>query len=73
MELNPFKETDLRELREEISALSNGFLWPINNYIQRKWNSFIKNGKERITVMIVPHTEKKIINLYLSFFQYRLA
>jgi murein DD-endopeptidase MepM/ murein hydrolase activator NlpD len=68
MGLNPFKESNLSDLQLRITQfLSDHF----SNFINKSgdlWRRFVKKGNERITVMFIPHTEKKIINFHISIF-----
>ncbi len=68
MRLNPFKESNLKNLQDETRNFLSYYLSPALSFIKSKWNSLHRNGKERITVMIVPHTEQKIINFHLSIY-----
>jgi murein DD-endopeptidase MepM/ murein hydrolase activator NlpD len=63
MILNPFTESNLENLQNDIIKLSADILNPISRLIKSKWEILAKNAKEHITIIIVPHNEKKILNL----------
>jgi murein DD-endopeptidase MepM/ murein hydrolase activator NlpD len=68
IKLNPFKESNLNDLQrnliEFIKEQSQNFAAISKFY----WKKFLKKGKERITVMFIPHSEKRIINFHISIF-----
>jgi murein DD-endopeptidase MepM/ murein hydrolase activator NlpD len=66
--LNPFKDSNLQSLQKYIQNLIStkfGFIWD-----NLKFNFFIlqKKGKERLTIMLIPHSEKKIINFHVPIY-----
>ena len=68
MALNPFKDSNLNDLQKNIkSSLSDHFGRYINS-AKDTWRRFVQKGKERLTVMFIPHTEKRIINFHISIF-----
>ncbi len=68
MNINPFKDSNLRDLQQNIrDFLADHFSGFIAN-IQNRWQLFVKKGKERMTVMFIPHSEKRIINFHISLF-----
>lgn len=44
------------------------FFYNLSLKIENLWKSFIKKGNEKITIMFIPHNQKKIVNLHLSLF-----
>jgi murein DD-endopeptidase MepM/ murein hydrolase activator NlpD len=37
-------------------------------FISTKWKQFIKKGNEKVTLMLIPHNQKKIFNVHMSIF-----
>ncbi len=68
MALNPFKESNLIDLRRTIKDYFKDHLGWLSLIIKEKWKQFLTKGRERITVMFIPHTEKKIVNFHISIF-----
>ena len=68
MRLNPFKESNLFDLQKTLREyLKDHTEWIIAK-LQEKWKRFVAKGRERITIMFIPHTEKKIVNFHISIF-----
>jgi len=38
------------------------------HYVSVKWEHFIKKGNEKVTLMLIPHNQKKILNVHMSIF-----
>ena len=36
--------------------------------MRTKWDRFVAKGNEKITLMVIPHSEKKIVNFHISIF-----
>lgn len=36
--------------------------------LSTKWKQFIKKGNEKVTLMLIPHNQKKIFNVHMSIF-----
>ncbi len=68
MNLNPFKETNLNDLQKNILEFLSAHLSSTQARIKEWWKLFVTKGKERITVMFIPHSEKRIINFHISIF-----
>lgn len=68
MNLNPFKETNLNDLQKNILQFLSDHLSSKQALIKEWWKRFVTKGKERITVMFIPHSEKRIINFHISIF-----
>jgi len=68
LRLNPFKESDLNDLQRNIAEFITGHFSTISEKIKEYWFLFLKKGNERITLMFIPHSEKKIINFHISIF-----
>jgi len=68
MKINPFKETNLEDLKRAIIKFLIDHLGEIAEKIKENWKAFVKKGNERITIMFVPHSEKKIRNIQVSIF-----
>ncbi len=68
MSINPFKDTNLDDLQKDIKTIwkdhFGDFVTKMNAWRER----FISKGKEKITVMFIPHSEKRIINFHISIF-----
>ncbi|MBN1500987.1 MAG: peptidoglycan DD-metalloendopeptidase family protein [Spirochaetes bacterium] len=73
MGLNPFKDADLIDLQEN----SSKFIREVTDRFSTILITFFKNvrkkGNERITLMFIPHSEKKIINFHISIFTITLV
>jgi murein DD-endopeptidase MepM/ murein hydrolase activator NlpD len=68
MGLNPFKESNLNDLQNNISTFFSEYFSGINESIKDWWNRFVNKGSERLTVMFIPHSEKRIVNFHISIF-----
>ncbi len=68
MGLNPFKDADLNDLQENSKKFLSGHFANINKVIKKGWRLFLKKGNERVTLMFIPHSEKRIINFHISIF-----
>jgi murein DD-endopeptidase MepM/ murein hydrolase activator NlpD len=68
MNLNPFKETNLYDLQKDIIKFLSDHLSSKQAKLKDWWNRFVIKGKERITIMFIPHSEKRIINFHVSIF-----
>ena len=68
MALNPFKDSNLVNLQESITGFLSDRFGFILDSAREKWSFFIKKGKERITIMLIPHSEKRIVNFHVPIF-----
>jgi murein DD-endopeptidase MepM/ murein hydrolase activator NlpD len=68
MNLNPFKETNLYDLQKNIIRFLSDHLSSKQAKLKDLWSRFVTKGKERITIMFIPHSEKRIINFHVSIF-----
>ena len=68
MKINPFKETNLEDLQKSITKFLTDHLGETVEKIKNFWEIFLKKGSERITIMFIPHSEKRIINFQVSVF-----
>jgi len=68
MSINPFNDSNLNDLQKDVSQYLNnhldGFVLKIKKFFKKVNNK----GKERITLMFIPHSEKRIINFHISIF-----
>ena len=44
------------------------FIWHIGRGIKRGATGFVKLGKQRFTVMFIPHSEKRVVNFQINVF-----
>jgi murein DD-endopeptidase MepM/ murein hydrolase activator NlpD len=68
MGLNPFKDSNLESLQKYIQYLFSdkfGFIW---DNLKSDFYIIQKKGKERLTIMLIPHSEKKIINFHVPIY-----
>jgi len=68
MAINPFKDSNLNDLQENTRQFFYDHFDTTITRIKLAWERFKKKGNERITVMFIPHSEKKIINFHISIF-----
>lgn len=68
MGLNPFKESNLNDLQNNIQDFFSERFGSVRENFSDWWNRFKKKGNERITIMFIPHNEKKISNFHISIF-----
>jgi murein DD-endopeptidase MepM/ murein hydrolase activator NlpD len=68
MKLNPFKESNLNDLQNNILQFLIDHLSSRQARLKDWWKNLVLRGKERITVMFIPHSEKRIINFHISIF-----
>jgi murein DD-endopeptidase MepM/ murein hydrolase activator NlpD len=68
MGLNPFKDANLNDLQQNIRNFFTDHFSGLSERFKKWRERFVKKGNERITVMFIPHSEKKIINFHISIF-----
>lgn len=68
MAINPFKDTTLNDLQQNIREKLTEHFQGFSEYYRDLWKRFMEKGRERITLMFIPHSEKKIINFHISIF-----
>jgi len=68
MSINPFKNSDLNDLQENIKIFFSDRFSGISYRIKEWRINIVRIGKERLTVMFIPHSEKRIINFHISLF-----
>jgi len=61
--LNRYKKLENSLVKRFVAAISHA-VSSIGDFFHR----LSKSGRQKLTIMLVPHTEKKIINVQLSFF-----
>ncbi len=68
MSLNPFKESNLKDLQEDLLKFLGDHFGDLRKRVIEWWESFKKKGRERVTIMFIPHSEKKIVNFHVTKF-----
>ena len=68
MKINPFKESNLNDLQQNVSKFLSDRCETFSEKMRAKWSRFVAKGREKITIMFIPHSEKKIINFRISIF-----
>ncbi len=68
MGLNPFKESNLSDLQADIIDFLHRHFDDKRKRLRLWWDDVQKKGRERITIMFIPHSEKKIINFHVTKF-----
>lgn len=68
MAINPFKDSNLNDLQDTLSKYISDHYETIRERVGAKRDRFMTKGRERITVMFIPHSEKKIVNFRISIF-----
>ena len=68
MKINPFKDANLNDLQQNISDFLVDHLDNKKIKIKTLWKRLKEKGNERITIMFIPHSEKKILNFHVSIF-----
>jgi len=68
MAINPFKDSNLNDLQQNIKKFLADHYGGLLQSLRSWWQRFLAKGREKITVMFIPHTEKKIINFHVSIF-----
>ncbi len=68
MALNPFKDSNLQDLQDGIEQFINDHSSGVRKKLSDLKARFIAKGKEKVTVMFIPHSEKKIVNFNISIF-----
>ncbi len=68
MGLNPFRESNLSDLQRDLRQFVSDHFGELHARLKREWELFVKKGRERITVMFIPHSEKRILNFHISIF-----
>jgi murein DD-endopeptidase MepM/ murein hydrolase activator NlpD len=68
MGLNPFRDSNLEILQTGIEDFLKDHFGFIVESARENWGLFLKKGRERITIMFIPHSEKRIINFHVPIF-----
>ena len=68
MALNPFKDSNLNDLQQNIKSFIAAHFDGFREKVRTKWDRFVAKGNEKITLMVIPHSEKKIVNFHISIF-----
>jgi len=68
MKINPFKESNLEDLQQNLSEFLSERYDSFRDRFNEKWERFLAKGREKVTLMFVPHSEKKIFSLRVSVF-----
>jgi len=68
MALNPFKDSNLNDLQQNIRSFLSAHFDGLKKNLRLKREHFIAKGNEKITLMVIPHSEKKIVNFHISIF-----
>jgi len=68
MSLNPFKESNFNDLQRDLKRFLAEYFSGVISGSKALWKRFHEKGKERITLMFIPHSEKRIINFHISIF-----
>ncbi len=68
MKINPFRDSNLNDLQQNIWQFFSDHFDGFRKKTKIRWRKFLLKGQERITVMFIPHSEKKILNFHISKF-----
>ena len=68
MSLNPFKESNFEDLQDGLGEFFSDRFGAFRERSSDLWKRFKKKGNERLTIMFIPHNEKKIVNFHISIF-----
>ncbi|HSA15874.1 MAG TPA: peptidoglycan DD-metalloendopeptidase family protein [Spirochaetota bacterium] len=68
MALNPFKDSNLNDLQQNIRSFLSDHFDGLRERARTNWEQFVAKGNEKITLMVIPHSEKKIVNFHISIF-----
>ncbi|MGL4368601.1 MAG: M23 family metallopeptidase, partial [Spirochaetota bacterium] len=68
MGLNPFKESNFDDLKQQLRDFFSELFGSWKDDFSDWWKRFKKKGNERVTIMFIPHNEKKIVNFHISIF-----
>ncbi len=68
MGINPFKDSNLNDLQQNIKEKIYSRFKGINEKAKDLWSRFLTKGREKVTLMLIPHSEKRIINFHISIF-----
>ena len=58
MGLNPFRDSNLNDLQEDIRRFFGDRFGEFAENARAKWDLFVKKGRERVTIMFIPHSAK---------------
>lgn len=68
MGINPFKDANLNDLQGSVLTLLKNLFGNFFDSVKYFFRRVNKKGNERITLMFIPHSEKKIINFHISIY-----
>jgi murein DD-endopeptidase MepM/ murein hydrolase activator NlpD len=68
MALNPFKDSNLADLQQSINEFASKHFGLTVEKTSELAGRIHSKGKERLTVMFIPHSEKRITNFHISIY-----
>ncbi|MBN2434031.1 MAG: M23 family metallopeptidase [Spirochaetes bacterium] len=68
MGLNPFKDADLYDLETYLCKRMVGISRSVKSVLSSFISGINRKGNEKITLMFIPHSEKRIINFHISIY-----
>ncbi|MFC1669096.1 M23 family metallopeptidase [Spirochaetota bacterium] len=68
MGLNPFKDSNLNDLQQNVQGFIADHFGGFAERCNELWKRFLVKGRERLTIMFIPHSEKRIVNFHISIF-----
>lgn len=68
MSVNPFKDANLDDLQKSLHESFRGLFGRLIDSLSARWKHIKGRSRERVTIMVIPHSEKRIINLHVSLF-----
>ncbi|MDY6967301.1 MAG: M23 family metallopeptidase [Spirochaetota bacterium] len=68
MDLNPFKDSNLNDLQLFLKSILKRYFGPITYNIHNWITTMLRKGRECITILFIPHSEKKIISFHIRIY-----
>ncbi|MDY6934274.1 MAG: peptidoglycan DD-metalloendopeptidase family protein [Spirochaetota bacterium] len=68
MGLNPFKDSNLDDLQNNVSGFLRDHFGDLYYRIKESISLCVNKGRERITIMLIPHSEKKIGSFHIRIY-----
>jgi len=58
----------IRQIQNQAKQKSSEKYFVLSRKLSNKWDDFLRKGHEKMTIMFIPHNEKKIFNFQISRF-----
>ena len=61
-------KTKIKQIQNSMKQKYSEKYYVLSKKLSNKWDDFLRKGHEKMTIMFIPHNEKKIFNFQISKF-----